>query len=252
MYIEKPEDAKTLSLLLRRKLRGISGVEVFVAPPLTMLTKISEIFESAPIRVGAQTISAHANGAHTGEVSGPMLKSAGASFVIVGHSERRSGGDTEEIVRQQLELAIEAGLTPILCVGEESRRKEGVPDDGARDHFSFVEEQLSSALKNVPKNVLKKLIIAYEPVWAIGKSATEAMKPGELQEMVIFIRRMLAELVDREAALRIPILYGGSVEPENAASLIQEGGVAGFLVGHASAQADSFLAIIDAVRLSSR
>jgi triosephosphate isomerase len=241
MYIEKSEEARGLALALRRKLRGLSGVDVFVAPPFTMLPAISSLLESSPIRVGAQTVSAHNDGKHTGEVSALTLKSSGAQFVIVGHSERRAAGDSDAAVRGQLERAIAAGLTPILCVGEERRSHDG-------EHFSFIEEQLNATLKNVPKNLLKKLIVAYEPVWAIGKSAEEAMKPADLEEMTIFIRKMLAELLDREAGLKVPVLYGGSVEAENAAQLVKEGGVNGFLVGRASAHAESFLAIIEACK----
>ncbi len=174
---------------------------------------------------------------HTGDVSGTMLRNAGADFVIIGHSERRAGGDTDALVRAQLERATAAGLAPILCIGELERTRDA-------DHFSFVEEQLNAALKNIPKNTLKKLVVAYEPVWAIGKSAQDAMKPSDLHEMSIFIRKMLTELLDRPMAVRIPVLYGGSVEPDNAAQLLKEGAVSGFLVGHASVSSDSFVAII--------
>ena len=241
MYIADATEARALALLLRRKLRGLSGVDISIAPPHTMLTEISEVLKSSPIQVGAQTVSQHEDGPHTGEVSAAMLKDAGASFIIIGHSERRASGDSGITVRSQLERVITAGLTPVLCIGEESRERDA-------DYFSFIEGQLNSALRNVPKNLLKKLIIAYEPVWAIGKNASQAIKPTDLQEMVIFIRKMLAELIGREAALKVPMLYGGSVEVENALALIKEGGAAGFLVGHASAHADSFLAIIKACK----
>jgi triosephosphate isomerase len=109
-----------------------------------------------------------------------------------------------------------------------------------------LESQLTSALSGIPKHSLKKLVVAYEPVWAIGKHAQDAMKPSELQEMVIFIRKVIAEIIDRQAGLRVPILYGGAVERENAKILVEEGGVSGLLVGHASAQVDQFLEIIKA------
>jgi triosephosphate isomerase len=241
MYIEKPEDARVFALNLRRKVRGMSGVDIYVAPSLTQLPVVSKVLESSPVKVGAQTISQHSDGKHTGDVSAAMLKGAGASFVIIGHSERRTEGESNTVVRNQLDRAINAGLVPILCIGEEVR--------GAEDeHFSFVEEELTSALKNVPKNLLKKLIIAYEPVWAIGKRTEDAIKPADLVEMMIFIRKLLADLIDREAALKVPILYGGSVEAENASVLIKEGGVQGLLVGRASTSFDSFLEIIQSVK----
>lgn len=241
MFITSREDARNFALALRRKLRGASGVDVYVAPPTSFIFEVAEILESSPIRVGAQTLSSHEGGAHTGEVSGAMLKDAGALFSIIGHSERREAGESSWAVRAELEQALKAGLTPILCVGERERGRDG-------EHFSFIEEQLTSALKNIPKNVLKKLIIAYEPVWAIGKKSEDAMKPADLEEMVIFVRKVLADLLDRSAGLKVPILYGGSVDPQNVSALLSEGGVNGFLVGRASAQIDDFLAIIAACR----
>lgn len=241
MYITQADDARDFALALRRKTRGLSGVDVLLAPPHTLIPAVEEVLESSSIRVGAQAISAYADEKHTGDISGAMLKDAGASFAIIGHSERRAAGESDALVREELLRAVEAGLTPILCIGEKERTRDA-------DHFSYVEEQLNSALKDMPKNSLKKLIIAYEPVWAIGKSAADAMKPSDVHEMTIFIRKMLTELLDRKMALRTPVLYGGSVEPGNAVELLKEGGVAGFLVGHASADVDSFVAIIKACK----
>lgn len=130
---------------------------------------------------------------------------------------------------------------PILCIGEREREKDG-------GHFELLEEQLVSALKGVPPSMLKKLVIAYEPVWAIGKHSESAIGPADLQEMVIFIKKVLADILDRKVALKVPIIYGGAVEPENAPSLIAEGGISGFLVGHASAQVEQFLEILEACR----
>ncbi|TSC69257.1 MAG: triosephosphate isomerase (TIM) [Parcubacteria group bacterium Gr01-1014_56] len=245
MYIADAEEARALSLLLRRKLRGLTGVDVWIAPPTPFIAEIANLLESSPIKVGTQKVTYHADPKHTGSISATMMKGVGASFVIIGHSEYRSAAGTNDKVRAQLERTLDSGLVPVLCIGEESRSPEA-------DYFSFVEGQLNAALRNVPKNLLKKLIVAYEPVWAIGKDASQAMKPADLREMGIFIRKILAELVGRESALKVPVLYGGSVEAENASTLIQEGGVNGFLVGRASARADSFLAIIEAVRQGSR
>lgn len=237
MYVEDRESARKFALELRRKARGISGVEIFVAPPALFLPEVEEVFRSSPIKVGAQTLSAYAEGAHTGDVSAAMFKDAGANFSIIGHSERRAWGDTNDLVRGQLECALSANLTAILCVGERERDKEG-------EHFDFIEKQITSAIKSFPYK-LSKLIIAYEPVWAIGKRSDEAMKPQDLQEMSIFIKKVLTDILGRPAALRIPILYGGSVDETNVASLLEEGGVSGFLVGRASADSASFLEIIN-------
>ena len=241
MYIEEPEEAHTFVLALRRKVRGLKGVEVWLAPPHPLLPDVASVLESSPVRVGAQTISAHSDGAHTGEVTAKTLKNVGALFTLVGHSERRIAGDTQDIVRAQLEQALAAGLSPILCIGEREREHDG-------EHVTLLENQLVSALQQVPPASLKKLIIAYEPVWAIGKQGVDAMRPSDLQEMVIFIRKVMADTLDRATALRTPILYGGSVDGENAKALMAEGGVNGLLVGRASAQIDKFLEIIKATQ----
>ncbi|MDZ4225925.1 MAG: triose-phosphate isomerase [Patescibacteria group bacterium] len=241
MYIERAEEARALALALRRKVRGLPKIEVWVAPPTPFIAEVAEVLESSPVKVGAQRASHHQDPKHTGSVSAKMLKDVGASFVIVGHSEYRIEVGTNDKVRAELERTAEAGLAPILCVGEREREADG-------EHFTFIENQLTSALRALPPAAVKKLVVAYEPVWAIGKRAEDAMRPAELEEMVIFIRKTLSETLDRRTALRIPILYGGSVEPTNAANLITEGGVNGFLVGHASAQVESFLEIIKACK----
>jgi len=233
MYIESPEEAKGFVSTLKRKAASYDGVEAWIAPPFTLLPVLKGI------KIGGQAISANI-GAHTGEVSAAMLKDAGASFVIVGHSERRALGDTNTAVHAQLAAAGGAGLAPVLCVGESERTPEGA-------HFTKIAEQLSSAL-NGAQSLTSKLIVAYEPVWAIGKTAKDAMQPSEVEETVIFIRKTLADILGRKDALRVPILYGGSVEPENADQLFADGGVNGFLVGHASADINSFLEILKACR----
>jgi triosephosphate isomerase len=180
-----------------------------------------------------------------------MLKGVGASYVIVGHSERRlsaqagAQGESDESVRAQIENAYAAKLTPILCVGEKERDPGGA-------HFSLIESQLTSTLSALGRSALGgkniPLVVAYEPVWAIGKSAGDAMRGSDLREMSIFIRKTLADMFDRKAAMRVSILYGGSVEGENAHALLSEGDVQGFLVGHASAGLDSFIDILKATR----
>jgi triosephosphate isomerase len=169
-----------------------------------------------------------------------MLKAQGVSFAIVGHSERRAQGETDELVRAQLAAALAAGLTAILCVGETEREPDG-------SHWAQVANQIHRALHGITP-VAGRLIVAYEPVWAIGKSAAEAMRGEELEETAIFVRKIVSEALGREAMARVPILYGGSVEPENAGALIREGGINGFLVGHASADIDSFIEILKACK----
>ncbi len=241
MYIESPEEARALALGLRRKVRGLSGVEVWLAPPTLFVADVAKVLDSSPIQVGAQDVAPFTSVPHTGAVSAKMLKNTGALFTIIGHSERRAQGESDEEVRGALERAIEAGLAPILCIGETEREKDGA-------HVEILERQLSSALNKLPPASLKKLVIAYEPVWAIGKHSMNAIGPADLEEMVIFIKKVLTELTDRTHALKVPILYGGSVEVENAAPLLAEGGINGFLVGHASTKLETFLPIIQACK----
>ncbi|MBI2005045.1 triose-phosphate isomerase [Patescibacteria group bacterium] len=238
-YIESPSEAHALALALRRKARALPGVEVWLAPPYPLLPAVAEVLESSPIKVGAQALSASPGGKHTGEVSANMLKQVGAQFALVGHSERRAQGEGDEQVRAQLLQALQAKLTAVLCVGEHERLQDG-------SHFSFIERQLVVALDALPPKA--KVIVAYEPVWAIGKSAEEAMQPQDLEQMAIFIRKTLVETLDRSAGLKIPILYGGSVESANTHALLIGGGVNGFLVGHASVEAEPFLEIIKACK----
>jgi len=235
MYIESADGAKEFARTLKRKVRGISGVEVAVAPPAPFVAALADILESSSVRVGVQSVSSR-SGAHTGEVSAAMARSVGADFAIIGHSERRALGETNELVHQQLVQAASAGLMPVLCVGEIEHSEDG-------SHFAFVAEQLRTALTGA-QSLAGKLVVAYEPVLAIGKRAQDAMKPAEVREMGIFIRKTLADVLGRKAALKVPVLYGGSVEPENAHALMLEGDVAGFLVGHASADVISFVEIV--------
>lgn len=239
-YIDSASAAGELARALKRKVRNLSGVDVAVAPPAPFLPTVADILKSSPVRVGAQAISGAEGAAHTGEVSAAMVKSAGATFSIVGHSERRAAGDTNDMVHRQFVAAASAGLVPVLCVGELEHNSEGT-------HFSFVAEQLHSALGGA-QSLAGKLVVAYEPVWAIGKHAADAPSPAAVRETAIFIRKTLADVLSRPAALKVPVLYGGAVEPENAPALIAEGDVAGFLVGHASADIDQFVAILNAVR----
>ncbi len=241
MYIESKEEAVALVTELRSRMRSIKEVDVAVAPPFIFLPAVLKALKRSTIMVGAQAVSRYHASAHTGDISAAMLKDAGVSFVIVGHSERRAAGESDEIIQKQLAEVGDARLSAILCVGEKER-------DAAGDYFEVIKAQLASALTNISKKSLSKLVIAYEPVWAIGKSAEEAMKPTEVQETIIFIKKVITDMLGRSAANKIPILYGGSVEEVNAGALLTEGGVNGFLVGHASASVETFIPILKACK----
>ncbi|HEV7449261.1 MAG TPA: triose-phosphate isomerase [Candidatus Paceibacterota bacterium] len=248
MYVDSVDEAKKFASTLRKKSRSFVGAEAWLAPAFPLISPVALALgvsqnkkqQGSAIKLGAQTLSAHVDAPHTGEVSAKMLKSLGASFVIIGHSERRAQSESDEIIRAQLMQAALAGLVTVLCVGEHEREPDG-------SHFAEVANQLSRALHEL-KPATGKLVVAYEPVWAIGKTAAEAMQGQELEEIAIFIRKILAETLGREAGVKVPILYGGSVEATNAAALIKEGGVQGLLVGHASADVDSFIDILKACK----
>lgn len=240
MYVESPDAAKKFATSLRKKSRAFVGTEAWLAPAFPLIPAVAAALKGSSIKVGAQTVSIHADGAHTGDVSAKILKGLGVSFAIVGHSERRAQGETDESIRAQLAAALGAGLVTVLCVGEAQRAPDG-------SHFQDIANQLHRALAGAPAPG-NKLIVAYEPVWAIGKTAAEAMQGEDLEETAIFIRKILSEALGREVVSRVPILYGGSVEPGNAVALMKEGGINGFLVGHASADVDSFIDILKACK----
>jgi triosephosphate isomerase len=185
---------------------------------------------------GAQDVSYKDGEESTGETSVEMLKSAKVKYAIIGHSERRALGETGEIISQKVLQVLSAGITPIICVGEEERDLDG-------DYLSFIEKEIHEALQDVPKNKLSKIVIAYEPVWSIGKGH-EALRGYELHQMTIFIKKILAKIYDKKAAMSTPIIYGGSVDEENASDIIQEGEVSGLLIGRASLNPHVFANIV--------
>lgn len=240
MYIASPEEVKKFASGLRRKLPLFKNVDISIAPPFTLLQATAAAFKNSAVKVGAQSVSQFLDEKRTGEVSASMVKAAGATFAILGHSERRAMGESNEAVRAQLMRALEEGLTIVLCIGETERDQAGA-------YLSVITEQLSSALDKLPLLRPGKLLVAYEPVWAIGKSAAEAMKAPDLREMSIFIKKTLTQYMERSNALKVPILYGGAVEASNARELLDEGDVSGLLVGHASANLESFTEILKAI-----
>lgn len=237
-YIADAERAKELrALAVRLGKRG--GITIVLAPPAPFLGALVS-GRASPISFAAQDISATTGGAHTGEATAQAYAAAGARYAIVGHSERRAAGETNAIVAEKLAHAAAHGLIPVLCVGERER-------DGEGRYLSFVREQLSSALSPLAPKGRSSVIVAYEPVWAIGKTAADALPANELREMVLYIRKVLAEFLPGNAAGRSRILYGGSVEPANIRALAGASGVDGFLVGHASVDSGSFRALVGAL-----
>lgn len=212
------------------------SVEIVICPPFTSLNSAAEKLEGTKVKLGAQNMHWEENGAFTGEVSPLMLKEIPCDYVIIGHSERRQYfAETDETVNNKIKSAIEHNLTPIVCVGETlAQREEGITLD-------FVMGQVEKALKDVAAEDAKKIVFAYEPIWAIGTGKTASA--SDAQEVIGAIRNKIEELYDKDVADVVRILYGGSVKPENIKELMAEDDIDGALVGGASLKPDSFYAI---------
>jgi triosephosphate isomerase len=212
-----------------------SDVQLIIAPPFTHLISAAEKINGTPIALSAQNCADQPKGAYTGEVSAAMIKAAGCSYVILGHSERREYyGENSEILNRKMALAFENGLKPIYCVGEKLEERE------AERHFEVVEAQIKEVLFNLNEEQMRNTVVAYEPVWAIGtgKTATSA----QAQEIHAFIRKTLAEKFG-ELAQEITILYGGSCKPSNAPELFAQEDIDGGLIGGAALKAEDFIGI---------
>ena len=212
---------------------------VVIAVPFTHLASINDVIDKNLLGLGAENCANKVSGAFTGEVSAAMVASTGANYMILGHSERRQYyGETSETLKEKVALALENGLTPIFCIGEVLEERE------ANVHFDVVKRQVEEALFELSAEDFSKLVLAYEPVWAIGtgKTATD----DQAEEMHAFIRNTIAEKYGKEIADNITILYGGSCKPSNAAQLFAKPNVDGGLIGGASLKSESFIDIIKA------
>ena len=233
------EETKTLLNGLLEGDFDSDKARMIVCPPYTALTTAGKMLHGSSISLGAQDMSVHEKGAFTGEISAEMLLTVGVSFVILGHSERRQyHAETDQLINAKAKAAFDAKLTPIICVGETLDQREAGKTE------EVIGRQIDGTLSEFSADLIKKSIIAYEPVWAIGtgKTATPAMA----QDVHKFIRNRIAG-IDKDAAELVPILYGGSVKPDNAGSLLSEPDIDGALVGGAALKADDFLKIINAV-----
>lgn len=231
--------AVRLTKEIKKKITRLVGVDIVVAPPSVYLGQVKSILNGkGQCVLGAQNTHAEQLGAHTGEVSLPMLKSLGVTYVILGHSERRKAGETDAEVHAKIQSTIKAGLTAVVCVGEEKRDHSG-------HYLNHVEHQVKSACAGLSKAKLEQLVIAYEPIWAIGTGNTAT--GDDAHEMKLFIQKTLTELYGRNFAQKVRIIYGGSVNEKNAKELMEQGMVDGFLVGGASLHASEFAQIIKSV-----
>jgi triosephosphate isomerase len=233
-------ESKELLNGLKTKLAALpSGVKAIVCPPFTSLALAQKILEGSPIALGAQNMYPEDEGAFTAEVSPKMLKSVGCRYVILGHSERRQYfKETDEFINKKVKKALASGLIPIVCVGETlAEREKNITDQ-------IVSAQVKGCLKDIATSDVEKLIIAYEPVWAIGTG--KVATPQQAQDVHKLIRTLLGQLYSDAIAERVVIQYGGSVKPDNAKELLHQPDIDGALVGGACLKADSFAAIVQA------
>lgn len=233
------EETEALLSELSAKLPD-TNAEVMVAPTYVNLSASVRYLESSAIQVIAQNMHFAENGAYTGEISGDMLLNIGIDIVIIGHSERRAYfGETDEILAKKVKAALDKNMRVMFCFGEE------LEDRKSENHFNVVESQLKNALFGLEASSWKKIVLAYEPVWAIGTGETAS--PEQAQEMHAFIRQTIADTYNTAIAENVSILYGGSVKPANAEEIFSKPDVDGGLIGGASLKAEDFVAIIKAI-----
>ncbi len=231
--------ARTLAAEVVQGLAGDTRVRVAVCPPFPYLAQVGDVLEGSPVELGGQNAYCEKEGAFTGEVSPAMLVDVGCRWVILGHSERRHKlGETDALINRKVVTALAVGLRVILCLGETLADREA-----GRAH-EVVRQQVAGGLVNLTREDLKRMVLAYEPVWAIGTGRNAT--PDQAQDAHAFIRGEIRRTFGEEAAAELPIQYGGSVKPDNAASLFGQRDVDGGLIGAASLKAVDFLAVVQA------
>lgn len=236
MNPQKQKEADKIFNDISVSTKNIKNSIVVVCPPLIFIPGLKN--KNQKIFIGSQNVSSSSDGAHTGEVSAKMLADKKVSYVIVGHSECRANGESNETVNQKIIFTLKNKLNVVLCVGEKERDHNGF-------YLSFIKKQLHECLASVSKSQIKNITIAYEPIWAIGSDAVREADVSEFIEMSIFIKKIISDMYDVKTAHDICILYGGSVHPENAESFLLEGNAGGLLVGRDSLNAKKFSKILN-------
>jgi triosephosphate isomerase len=235
MHLTRPQ-ARALAQKVATAMPGLRGSRIVIIPPFTALAEVGAVLAGSDVRLGAQDLFWEDMGAYTGEVSAPMLKEAGCAHVLVGHSERRQYfGETDESVNRKVRAALRSGLSPIVCVGEVLEERE------SGRTTERIDAQLSAGLHGLSPAEMGEIVLAYEPVWAIGTGITAS--PGQAEEVHAHIRRRLRKNYGNDRATCAIILYGGSVKPANSYPLFKEKNIDGFLVGGASLDAADFVGI---------
>ncbi len=234
-YVEELAKAKKL-FAVSKKLAKKTRNDIVLAPPAPLLGTLAMKNKSG-VAFSAQDVSATSGGAQTGEITAQAYSTAGAAYSIIGHSERRAAGDTDAVIAEKLSHALASGLIPVLCIGERERDLEG-------RYLAVLREELTRAMEPLAARERAKVIVAYEPLWAIGKDAEHAILQNDLTEMVLYIRKVLAELLPGKSSQNSLVLYGGAVEPSNIRGLAGASGVDGFLIGHASVDPHVFSSLV--------
>ena len=231
------KEAKMLFVSAKKSASRLENVEAVICPPIIYLSELGH--SMSKLKLGAQDVSCFDfEGAHTGEVSAKMLKNAGVKYALIGHSERRKLGETNEIINKKLGISLSLGLKVIFCVGEETKGEEGKSGE-------FIEQQINEGLKGLSQNLMKSLIISYEPVWAIsGNAKSKADDTESAFRMAVLIRKILIDIAGNELARKIPVLYGGSVGSANAKQFLKDGQMGGLLVGNKSLDKEEFKKIL--------
>ncbi|MGE5583656.1 MAG: triose-phosphate isomerase [Bacillota bacterium] len=230
-------EAKALVTAMVSKLGGFNDVEVVFCPPFTALSTVKELLKGTPYGLGAQDLYWKESGAFTGEVSPLMLKDIGCDYVIIGHSERRQYfGETDEDVNLKAKAALAAGIKPIICVGESLAQREAGETD------ALIKKQTTKALEGIEASAIPQVVIAYEPIWAIGTGKSSSA--GDANQVISLIRKTTANLFGNDAAAKMRIQYGGSVKPENIKEYMNQPDIDGALVGGASLDAESFYKLV--------
>lgn len=232
------EEAKNIYKSTKTVADKLKSVSVVMCPPFVYTSTLLNSRTETTVKIGSQDAYFEEQGSYTGEISPVMLKDLGVEYAIIGHSERRSKGETDEMISKKVALCLEVGIIPILCIGEKVR------DEGG-SHLDFIKDQVKNSLNKVPKKNISKLIIAYEPIWAIG--AKEAMVPESIYEMSLFIKKVLSDMYGHDEGISTPILYGGSVNFRNALDIFNKGKIDGLLVGRESVNITGFVELLKTV-----
>lgn len=232
------KEATALAEGLKTKVGSVTDRQIIICPTYVSLLSVSEVIKGSALKLGAQNMYWEDKGAFTGEISPPMLKDVGCSYVIIGHSERRQFfGETNQTVNRKMAKAFQSGLIPIVCIGESLEERE------KGSTLKILETQLREGIKDLGEKELNDLIVAYEPVWAIGTGKTAT--PQQAEEAHSFIRTVIGQIYNKTGAEQVRILYGGSVKPENIKELMAQSNIDGALVGGASLEIESFSKIVN-------